>query len=61
MFDFDESTVTPEEIDQCMELIFENLLAYLDEILHDRDRDSLHAASKSNHQGAKRRMWVTEL
>ena len=46
MFDFDESTVTPEEIDQCMELISENLLTYLDEILHDRDRDSLHEASK---------------
>ena len=46
LFDFDEDTVTPEEIDQCMELISENLLTYLDEILHDRDCDSLHEASK---------------
>lgn len=44
LFDFDENTVTPEEIDQCMELISENLLTYLDEILHDRDCDSLKKA-----------------
>lgn len=46
LFDFDENTVTPEEIDQCMELISENLLTYLDEILYDRDCDSLQEASK---------------
>ena len=46
LFDFDEKTVTPEEIDQRMELISENLLTYLDEILHDRDCDSLREASK---------------
>ncbi|MDE7319296.1 MAG: hypothetical protein K2N46_06165 [Lachnospiraceae bacterium] len=46
LFDFDEDTVTSEEIDQCMELISENLLTYLDEILHDRDCDSLRKASK---------------
>ena len=46
LFDFDEDAVTPEELDPCMELISENLLTYLDEILHDRDRDSLHEASK---------------
>ena len=51
LFDFDENTVMPEEIDQCMELISENLLTYLDEILHDRDRDSLHAASKKQSSG----------
>ena len=46
LFDFDEDTVTPEEIDRCMEFISENLLTYLDEILHDRDCDSLRKASK---------------
>ena len=46
LFDFDEDTVTPEEIDQCMELISENLLTYLDEILHDRDYDSLQEDSQ---------------
>ena len=46
LFDFDENTVTPEEIDQSMVFISENLLTYLDEILHDRDCDSLRKASK---------------
>lgn len=46
LFDFDENTVTPEEIDQSMVFISENLLTYLDEILHDRDYDSLRKASK---------------
>ena len=46
LFDFDEDMVTPEEIDQRMVFISENLLTYLDEILHDRDCDSLREASK---------------
>ncbi|MDE7274624.1 MAG: hypothetical protein K2N95_16485 [Lachnospiraceae bacterium] len=47
LFDFDEDTVTSEEIDQCMNFISENLLTYLDEILHDRDCDSLQEASQN--------------
>jgi hypothetical protein len=46
LFNFDENTVTSKEIDQSMKLISENLLTYLDEILHDRDCDSLQKASK---------------
>ena len=46
LFDFDENKVTPEEIGQKMKLISENLLTYLDEILHDRDCDSLQEASQ---------------
>jgi len=46
LFDFDEDTVTPEEIDQSRVFISENLLTYLDEILHDKDCDSLQKASK---------------
>ena len=46
LFDFDEDMVTPEEIDQRMVFISENLLTYLDEILHDRDCDSLRKASQ---------------
>ncbi len=46
LFDFDEDTVTPEEIEQCMEFVSENLLTYLDEILHDRDCDSLRESSQ---------------
>lgn len=46
LFGFDEDTVTSEVIDQCMEPVSENLLTYLDELLHDRDRDSLREASQ---------------
>ncbi len=46
LFDFDEDTVTSDEIDKCMKFVSENLLTYLDEILHDRDRDSLCEASQ---------------
>jgi hypothetical protein len=46
LIDFDENAVTSEEIDQCMKLISENLLTYLDEILHDRDYDSLQRLQK---------------
>lgn len=46
LFDFDEDTVTLEEIDQSRVFISENLLTYLDEILHDKDCDSLQKASK---------------
>ena len=38
--------MTPEEIDQRMVFISENLLTYLDEILHDRACDSLRKASE---------------
>lgn len=44
LFDFDEETVTQEEIEENMEFLSDNLLTYLDEILHDKDRDSLHRA-----------------
>ena len=46
LFDFDENTVTPEEIDQSMVFISENLLTYLDEILNDKDKDSLMEAAE---------------
>ena len=46
LFDFDEDAVTPEELDPCMELISENLLTYLDEILHDKDYDSPQEVSQ---------------
>jgi hypothetical protein len=46
LIDFDENAVTSREIDQCMKLISENLLTYLDEILHDRDYDSLQRLQK---------------
>lgn len=51
LFDFDEDMVTPEEIDQRMVFISENLLTYLDEILHDRDCDSLRKASQKRFLG----------
>lgn len=44
LFDFDEETVKQEEIEENMEFLSDNLLTYLDEILHDKDRDSLHRA-----------------
>ena len=44
LFDFDEETVTQEEIEENMEFLSDNLLTYLDEILYDRDKDSLHRA-----------------
>ncbi|MBR4085699.1 MAG: SMI1/KNR4 family protein [Lachnospiraceae bacterium] len=44
LFDFDEETVTPEEMDENMEFLSENLLTYLDEILNDKDKDSMHRA-----------------
>ena len=44
LFDFDEETVMREEIEENMEFLSENLLTYLDEILHDKDKDSVHKA-----------------
>lgn len=44
LFEFDEETVTQEEIEEKMEFLSENLLTYLDEMLHDKDKDSLHRA-----------------
>jgi len=46
LFDFDEQTVNKQEIDQKMEFISQNLLTYLDEILNDKDRDSIMEAAK---------------
>ena len=44
LFDFDEKNVTKEDIDKNMEFLSDNLRTYLDEILHDKDKDSLHKA-----------------
>ena len=44
LFDFDEETVTQEEIEEKMEFISDNLLTYLDDILNDKDKASLHRA-----------------
>ncbi len=46
LFDFDEETVTQEEIDENMRLVSQNLLTYLDEILHDKDPESMQKAAK---------------
>lgn len=47
LFELDEDTATQEEIDENMKLVSENLLTYLDEILNDRDRDSMYEAAKA--------------
>ncbi len=41
LFSFDEETVQKQEIDENMKFVSENLLTYLDEILNDRDKDSM--------------------
>lgn len=46
LFDFDEETVTPEEIDENMKFVSQNLLTYLDEILNDKDPESMQKAAK---------------
>ena len=46
LFDFDEETVTKKEIDENMKFISQNLLTYLDEILNDRDPESMEKAAK---------------
>jgi len=46
LFEFDEETVTPEEIDENMRFVSQNLLIYLDEILNDRDVESMQKAAK---------------
>lgn len=46
LFDFDEETVTQEEIDENMKFLSQNLLTYLDEILHDKDVDSMWKAAQ---------------
>lgn len=46
LFDFDEKTVTREQIDEKMTFVSQNLLTYLDEILNDRDPESLQKAAK---------------
>jgi len=46
LFDFDEETVDPEEIDENMKLVSQNLLTYLDEILNDKDPESMQKAAK---------------
>lgn len=47
LFDFDEDTAAQEEIDKNMKFVSENLLTYLDEILNDRDCDSMYEAAKA--------------
>jgi len=47
LFDFDEETVTQKEIDENMEFVSQNLLTYLDEILNDRDPESVKKAAKN--------------
>lgn len=47
LFDFDENTVNKAEIDQNMKFISQNLLTYLDEILNDKDVDSLWEAAQA--------------
>lgn len=46
LFDFDEETVTREQIDGKMKFVSRNLLTYLDEILNDRNPESLQKAAK---------------
>ena len=46
LFDFDEDEVTQEEVDGNMKFVSRNLLTYLDEILNDRDRDTMYEAAK---------------
>ncbi len=41
LFNFDEKTVEKQQIDKNMQFISQNLLTYLDEILNDKDKDSL--------------------
>lgn len=46
LLDFDEETVTREEIDANMKFVSQNLLTYLDEILNDRDPESMQKAAQ---------------
>lgn len=41
LFDFDEDTVGKQEVDENMEFVSQNLFTYLDEILNEKDRDSI--------------------
>ncbi len=47
LFDFDEDTVKKQDIDENMEFVSQNLFTYLDEILHDRDRESVAKHAKA--------------
>lgn len=44
LFDFDEETVTKQDIDGKMKFVSQNLLTYLDEVLNDRDPESIQKA-----------------
>ncbi len=46
LFDFDEETIEKQQIDKNMEFISHNLLTYLDDILNDKDKDSLMEAAQ---------------
>lgn len=41
LFDFEEDTVIPEELEEYMEPLADNLLTYLDDILNGKDKASL--------------------
>ncbi len=47
LFDFDEDSVKKQDIDENMEFVSQNLFTYLDEILHDRDRESVAKHAKA--------------
>lgn len=46
LFGFDEKMVGKQQIDENMMFVSQNLCTYLDEILNDRDRDSIIEAAK---------------
>ncbi|MDE7476846.1 MAG: hypothetical protein K2M91_02680 [Lachnospiraceae bacterium] len=46
LFDFDEDTVEKRDIDENMGFVSHNLFTYLDEILNDRDKDTLRKNAK---------------
>lgn len=46
LFDIDVNTVTQKEIDENMQFVSGNLLTYLDDILNDRDPESMQTAVK---------------